>query len=85
MIELTRLNELTVKRKTAITLIRHYHANLFFVFFIVLHRASGRKEEEEFFFDYGLERRYSGFWEYLIETFVEFEHPCCSERLLQRL
>ena len=32
LIELTRLNELTAKRKTAITLIRHYHANLFFVF-----------------------------------------------------
>ena len=47
LIELTRLNELTVKRKTAITLIRNYHANLFFCFlFIVLHRASGRKEEE---------------------------------------
>ena len=51
---------------------------------MILHRGSGRKEEEEFFGLWFLTRRYSGFWEYLIETFFEFEHRCCSERSLQR-
>ena len=78
-----RMNELTVKRKTLNPLIRYYHANLFLLFYSF---ASSEWEEGRgrVFWDYVLERRYSGFWEYLIETFVEFEHPCCSERLLQR-